>query len=177
MARTKEDPYRYMSDEEREKCVAGEKAHRAERRRQSRTPHGVETTNRHKRNGNMSFSLTPSGRTFILSMTTNNAAGRLLLETLQKLSPKLVKRVNVGTNGKQQIEFPPPVEPEEILRLAGCKPVPEKCVRCAGHGALNLDGSPSWSIHLGGGGAKACPICKGSGKALPDPTDDAQEEP
>ncbi len=172
---SKKDDFDGWTADEIATYKATERAHSQERRRQSRSPHGIEMTNRKKRNGNMSFGLTKDGRTFILQMVTNNPAAALLLKRLQQLDPKLVKRFTVGDKGKQQIEIAVQ-DPVQTLKLAGCKPVPEKCARCEGHGALNIDGSPSWSIHIGGGGATACPICKGSGRALPDPTESWHDE-
>jgi hypothetical protein len=170
---------KYMSDEEKKEHFARVHAEAREARRQSRTPRGIEWTNHKKLSGNMNFELTTDGKKFVLAMTTNNPAARLLLETLQKLSKTTlpVRRFTVGNSGKQLIEVDVSCfyDTAKLLALAGCQPIPEKCAKCDGYGAFNHNGSPDRFAHVTiSGGGKLCPICRGSGRALSDPTEETE---
>ncbi len=150
--------------------LANKKAEQSERRRQSRTPAGIESTNRRKRNGNLSYSISADGATITVEARTNSPASSLVLHLLQAAGAKLYE----DKRDKRVSAVITMAKPEAIRKVLKLVDVPEKCVRCSGHGSLGLDDKPSLYA-TGGGGNKLCPVCRGNGRALVE--DAAVEKP
>ncbi len=157
--------WEYMTPEDRAKCAANDKIASMERQRQIRTPHGIASANRKKRNGNLSFTLSEDGTTIEISTTTKNGAAETLI---RRIAVGMGGELFTFDKGRGFIVRLKNRDPKSALAAANVKPEPEACVRCDGHGAL-YDSNDQPAGHLFSG-SHACPACHGSGRAAPDPT-------
>jgi hypothetical protein len=140
-----------------------EQAYRQERRRQAKTPRAIERRNRDKRTGKLEFQVAEDGTRIIMwTGSRTSKAGRTIIATLaQVLGAKA--HLYQSTKGNACLRFEL-ANPAQLLATIGCVPVPQKCERCDGTGAIDKQGKSTWSTWADR--SSLCPACHGSGRAL-----------